>query len=307
MSIPTNKVGILMAEIDTGGALRSAGDRVILGARDAKSEQEWMMRQKITKCAAKVTDAVHEHGGVIANRTARAIFSTFPNARNAFRAACFIQRGHHRDINETAATTTVALGLRLGLTFGKMIVDAGQITGDTVEMARQIALRTSPGQIFAAENAVNAVGDEVSGYVKSLGAASFENVHGETEIFEVNWNEEGASGSSAYTETVPIVDSAPPSARLMVNLRGKELVLDESNPIVSLRSGKQGEPHARLEYRNGSFYLVNLRVSGTRIKPVQGDEQLCLDEIELTGEGAIRLSDVLREGKTENLLFSCLS
>jgi len=190
MSIPTNKVGILIAEIDTGGALHSAGDRVILGARNAKSEQEWVVRQKITKCTAKFTDAVHEHGGVIANRTARAIFSTFPNARNAFRAACFIQIGHHRDMNEAAATTTATLGLRIGITFGKMIVDAGQITGNTVEIASQIALRASPGQIVAAESAVDAVGDEVRGFVKSLGPARFENVHGETEIFEVNWNEE---------------------------------------------------------------------------------------------------------------------
>jgi len=93
----------------------------------------------------------------------------------------------------------------------------------------------------------------------------------------------------------------------MVSLRSKELVLDESNPTVTFRIGKQGESHARLEYRDGSFYLVNLRVSGTRIKSAEGDEQLCLDGIELTVDGAISLSDVLREETSENLLFSRLS
>ena len=93
----------------------------------------------------------------------------------------------------------------------------------------------------------------------------------------------------------------------MVSSRGKKLVLDESNPTVTLRSGKQGAHHARLEYRDGSFYLVNLRANGTRIKPAERDEQLCLGEIELTGDGSISLSDVCREGAAENLLFSRLS
>lgn len=40
VSIPTNKLGILIAEIDSGGDLHSAGDRVILGFHNSKTEQE---------------------------------------------------------------------------------------------------------------------------------------------------------------------------------------------------------------------------------------------------------------------------
>ena len=72
MAIPTNKAGILVAEIDSGGALRSAGDRVIVGSRTSKSEQEWVIRQKIAACTADITEAVHEHRGIVARRSARA-------------------------------------------------------------------------------------------------------------------------------------------------------------------------------------------------------------------------------------------
>jgi len=90
MAIPTNKLGILIAEIDSGGALRSAGDRVILGSRSNKSEQEWGIRQTIAECISRITQSVHEHHGIVVTKAAESVFGTFPNAENAFEAACRI-------------------------------------------------------------------------------------------------------------------------------------------------------------------------------------------------------------------------
>ena len=307
MSIATNKVGILIAEIDSGGALRSAGDRVILGARNTKSEQEWIVRQKIAECSASITESVHAHGGIVAIRSAESIFATFANADSAFRAACHIQRAHHDEIRDAADQTNSApLGLRLGLTYGKMQVDAGAISGEPLQVATQVATRANSGQVIAAESLVNALGDDVRGAVNSLGAASFDGFEADIEIFEVQWDTQVSPPpppEPAYAETVEMVDAPPAPPQLNVSLRGKEITLDADHPSVTLRSGKQREPHARLEFRGSTFYLVNLRAAGTRIKADGTDEQLCLDEIELTGKGAISLSGEFTAGSSDLLQY----
>ena len=91
MALSTNKVGLLFTEIDSGRALRSTGDRVILGSRNSQSDQEWIIRQKISECGASVTEAVHACGGIVAQRAAESVFSTFPNARGALEAAQWVK------------------------------------------------------------------------------------------------------------------------------------------------------------------------------------------------------------------------
>jgi len=307
MALPTNKAGLLFTKIDSGRALRAAGDRVILGSRNSKSEQEWIIRQKISECGASVTEAVHACGGIVAQRAAEFVFATFPNARSALKAACEIRRQHRDEIRLAAENTNSAqLGLRLGLAYGKMLVDAGKLSGDAVSLAGQIARRASAGQVIAAESLVNALGEEVRGSVKSLGRASFDDVDGDTELFEVNW-EAARKSPRAYAETVAsIVPEPNVSEKLRVRFRGKEIVLDVAHPAVVLRSGQQKEPHARLEHRESTFFLVNFHPNGTRIRTEEGEEQLCLDECELTGEGAISLGSSFMEGSSDLLTFTRL-
>ena len=162
MTIPTNKLAILIAEIDSGGALRSAGDRVILGSRSSsKSEQEWVVRQKIAECTARITESVHDNQGIVTRRAAESVFGTFPHATNALTAACSILEVQAEEARKSMDQTNAApLGLRLGLTYGKMMVDAGKVSGDAIYVASQLAGRASSGQIFAAESIINALGDQ---------------------------------------------------------------------------------------------------------------------------------------------------
>ena len=312
MSRPTNKVGIVIAKINSGGALRLTGDRVILVARNSQSEQEWILREKIAACSTQITDAVHKHGGIVARRSLETVFATFPNASDAFEAACQVQRDHHKKIRLAAEQTNSApLGLRIGLAFGKMLVDAGQISGDAVATATQIASQANSGKIIAAESLINSLGDGIRGSVKSLGMASIEAAEQDTEIFEVQWDASAASNSpetsAAYAATLAaIVPPAESALKLRVSYRGKEIILDAKHHAVTLRSGKEHEPHARLEYRETSFYLVNLRANGTRLRNDGGEEELCQDETQLAARGAVCLGAEFVEGSADLLTFTLL-
>ena len=309
MTIPTNKLGILIAEIDSGGALRSAGNRVILGSRNSKTEQEWVVRQKIAECTTRITESVHDNHGIVARRAAESVFGTFPHAQNAFDAACSILEVQAEEArNAMDQTNSAPLGLRLGLTFGKMMVDAGQVSGDAIYIAGQLAGRANSGQIYAAESIINALGDAVRGKVKSMGSVSLDDIQGGTEIFEIQWNhtEKPAQAATQGSRESAAAPPSPPSGpRLSLQSRGKEIVLGTKRPSVTLRSGKEREPHAKIELREDTFFVVNLRTTGTRVR-IGEKELLCLDERALDGAGAISLGQDFREGSPEVLTFSLI-
>ena len=204
-------------------------------------------------------------------------------------------------------TNAAPLGLRLGLTYGKMMVDAGQVSGDAIYVASQLAGRASSGQIFAAESIINALSDEVRGKVKSLGSVSLDDIQGETEIFEIQWNHtaEDAPGAPAGEPAAP-QETAATGPELSIQNRGKEIVLGTKRPSVTLRSGKEREQHAKIELRDDTFFLVNLNTTGTRVR-VGDEETLCLDEVALEGAGAISLGQDFREGSPEVLSFARLA
>lgn len=303
MSILTNEVGIIIAEIDSGGALRSAGDRVILGARSSSSEKEWVVRQKVAECSARMTECVHRNGGIVARKAAESIFSTFPAPESAFKAACEIQRTHVEaalSITVGGATTAAPLGLRVGLSYGQMVVDAGAVSGDPIYVAGQIAGKASAGQIMAADSIVRTLGSSLQGCAKSLGSMKFDDLQAEVEVFEISWDRVPVPRAGASA-----APPGKPAPKLRIQSRGKEIVLDDAHRTVTLRSGKERTLHARIEYRDEQgFFLINLRPDGTRVKLGGSAESLCRGELALRGDGAISLGTDFREGAPEVLKFS---
>ena len=132
----------------------------------------------------------------------------------------------------------------------------------------------------------------------------------DTEIFEIQWNhvddDESPEPKKPILTSVPSPQAPQPAGpQLSVQSRGKEIVLDGKRPSVTLRSGKEREPHAKIELRQDDFFLVNLKTNGTRVR-IGEEETLCLDELMLEGNGAISLGQDFREGSPEVLSFSRL-
>jgi hypothetical protein len=316
MAISTNKVGVLIVEVDSGGALRSAGDRVIVGSSRSQTEQQWVVRQRITETSARLTESIHRHHGIIGRKTAESVFATFPDAKRTFLAAREILRTHAAEEERVMDSTNPApLALRAGIAFGKLTVDAGQVSGDALYTAGQLASRAGSAHILAAESIVNALGDEVAPHVTTLGATKLDGLPSPIEIFEVAWRERDRDAAIVpprepeYAETF-VLPTAPPAASppcLRVKSRGNEIVLGPARPRVTLRSGKDKRPHARIEFRGEDFYLVNLGAHGTRVRDGAGEESTCHGELRLEGEGVISLGADFHEESPEVLQFSRVS
>ena len=54
--------------------------------------------------------------------------------------------------NAMGQTNSAPLGLRIGFTFGKMMVHAGQVSRNAIYVAGQLADRTHSAQIYSEEN-----------------------------------------------------------------------------------------------------------------------------------------------------------
>ena len=122
-----------------------------------------------------------------------------------------------------------------------------------------------------------------------MGSVSLDDMQGDTETFEIqchHTNKPSDSGALQTHGSVAPAETPPASPRLSLQSRGKER-----------------EPHGKIELREDTSFLVNLRTIGTRVR-IGEEELLCLDERSLDEAGPISLGQDFREGSPEILTVS---
>lgn len=162
MTITTNPIGLLNAEIDSAGSLKLAGDRVIFGAkRTSEAETEWLARQKFAQCGKSIMEVVHKHGGIIAATIGDKMFCHLPDSESALSAACEIQlaqRAVAKDNNDDSGKAIVApFSVRLAAHFGELEVDGGKLYGESVDILNAVLRLSELEQILVTEAALAAL------------------------------------------------------------------------------------------------------------------------------------------------------
>ncbi len=97
-------------------------------------------------------------GGVVVKTLGDGAMATFPEARDALRAAAAIQRSVSVDPGEPA------MSVRMGVHAGALVEEGGDVFGTTVHMTARIAARARPGEVLvsqAVRAALAADGDHV--------------------------------------------------------------------------------------------------------------------------------------------------
>ena len=141
MSTLSNSQGLMFAEIcnvepkDTGGALTG-----------------WFGAQQAGQAKAMITDAVRAAKGVVTHTMGEAMLSSFPDAASALKAALDAQR------RLAKSQAKVTLKLRAGLSFGRVRVIAGKVSGDAVAAAGMLLEKAKPGEILVDEAMKGALG-----------------------------------------------------------------------------------------------------------------------------------------------------
>ncbi|MDD5035442.1 MAG: adenylate/guanylate cyclase domain-containing protein [Methylococcaceae bacterium] len=189
------------------------------------------------------------------------------------------------------------LTLRIGLNFGPVIEDGGNILGDTVNTAARIVGLAKAGQILASKTMVGFLPASMREASRDIAAFKLKGKSEEIGICEILWQEERRDITIQYRNSRSI---APRASRLVLGLDEKryrlerkdgELTLgrDLSNDIV-INDPRISRWHAKIECRRDKFVLSDSSTNGTWVLFEGNSEfQLKHEEVVLHDHGLITL------------------
>jgi hypothetical protein len=236
------------------------------------------------------------------------ILCIFPNAIDAFDAACAMQA----IIEEVRPGGDIPVHIRIGLHYGEVIHEGGDVFGDTVNIAARITAITRARQIMTTDAIVEQLPSMLRSKTRPVMRTEFRGKGKTYDVFQVLWEHDNTMstrvGLSAFRKP------AESRHELILRYHLQVLTLGEKFNSILLGRGEECEviirnnfasrQHAHIEYNFGKFLLTDISANGTYIR--FSDDQIILinhQQIVLHGAGSISFGQPFAESPTEIVEF----
>ena len=196
-------------------------------------------------------------------------------------------RGGRDAAGGDAAEPRVGVGIHVGCHYGPVLDTAGDLYGDSVNVAARIAGLAKTGQIIVTREVVDRLDEVLRQSVRSLGHATVKGRREPVEILEYVWERESVEELTIIRQSV----SGERASRLRLVCAGRERWFDgagtssitlgrdaASDVVVGDREASRR--HARIEKRRDKFVLVDQSANGTYVAMADETER-CLRREEL--------------------------
>ncbi|MEJ8835170.1 adenylate/guanylate cyclase domain-containing protein [Ramlibacter sp. AN1133] len=260
-----------------------------------------------TRTITALTDWIGEvcraHGGRVVKTLGDGVLAIFPAGADAIEAGVQMQREHAR--RSTRHGPVHRLQLQVGLACGEVVEVAGDCFGDAVNVAARLSDLSGARQILATEGVVDQVRSPPPGTrFHPLGIVPIRGREQEIPLFRIDWEED----ASTDMMTIPAFESPARPARPRFAGGAIELEYHDNARIftgdqlpVHLGRAREAEflvpdprvsrLHARIDWHNHGFVLVDLSSNGTCVRFQGAPTALTLrrDECVLHDGGEIAL------------------
>jgi len=135
------------------------------------------------------------HRGRIFNTAGDAVLAEFPSAVEAVRCATEIQAALHTRNEHLPAEQRMLF--RIGINLGDVIVQAGDLLGDGVNVAARIQSIAEPGGICISGSVYDQIQNKLTLQFKQLGERSFKNIARPVRTFSISDDRDGTTPSTA--------------------------------------------------------------------------------------------------------------
>jgi adenylate cyclase len=299
MSAPVKSQAILFADISNSTRLYDRLGDVV--ARDL-----------VARCLEAMTAEVGGHGGTLVKTIGDEILATFPGAEAAVAAACSIQR----DLSGGIPGATVALSVRIGIHYGPVILEHGDVFGDAVNVAARITAMALPAEILASREATDACGTAggptLSPPAWPMRRATIKGRDEPLELRRIAWAVDQDDATRIIGTQFTQWQKAP--ERLFLRYADREFSVDAARPQAILgRGGSSQIPvasklasrqHARVDFTLGRFILADQSVNGTYVRFADGQEvRLQREHLILRGSGIISLGQPVDDAAQDGVSF----
>ena len=243
---------------------------------------------------ARLDKVIAKYAGALVKTLGDGMICVFEDPDNAFRAACEIQT----TVNAAAQGTRNRLQLKVGFTYGPVILSKGDVFGDTMNVCSRLVVLANPEQILTSAQTVEALSPGLRSRCRALFPTRIKGKAEEVAVSELMWRYDPAVTQSNLART-DFAKAVQLSLKLIY--RGNIFVVSRTRPtlqmgrddsndivIVSLFASRV---HARVHTRDGHFVITDLSSNGTflLVDEHSGEVHLRRGEAVLGGRGWIGL------------------
>jgi len=265
---------------DSTRIYESLGDTVALALINGVFER---VAKIVAKCAGSVMKSLSD--GVIC---------VFEDPDRAFRAAVEIQTS----VRSTAEETANRLQLKIGFTWGPVILSKGDVYGDTMNVCARLVTIANPGQILTSAPTVEALSPGLRSRCRTLFPTRIKGQADEVAVSEILWRYDPAITEANLTRA-NFARAVRTSLKLIY--RGNIFIVNRSRPMLRMGRDQTNEIvivslfasriHARVHTRDGHFVLTDLSSNGTflMVDDQAVEAHLRREEAVLEGRGWIGL------------------
>jgi adenylate cyclase len=252
-------------------------------------------RQIVARCLDRIVAVVERHHGTVIKTIGDEVMTTFPGANEAADAA--------RDILVAIAEAYDVhhgrLGAHVGFHTGRVVHEAGDVFGDTVNLAARLVALAKRGEILTTRASIDALRPESRERTRRIDRRELEGHEGALEIFEL------IAQTSNLTSMTPVPSEEPSGpGRLILGHGGRAFALDEARSTLSIGRDPENDlvfedpqvsrRHARVKLRHGKFVLSDESTNGTVVRTREGKIiRLHREELILHGSGSIGFGRIL--------------
>ena len=229
-------------------------------------------RTIIAKALEYLTGVTKENQGIVIKTIGDEVMCRFPTADAAFDAAVGMQRTLKENAGEITDKTRVCI--RVGLQWGEVVNQGGDVFGDAVNVAARVAAVAKRDQIVTTEQTVEALTGDRAGMARQFDRVALKGREGELVLHMIDWDDEADA-----TRMRTVTPSAPQATEKKLQLtfgdksvllftEGKTLTLGRSAECsLVVATGFASRLHAKVIMRRGRFVLADESTNGTYIVP----------------------------------------
>jgi adenylate cyclase len=274
--------------------------------------------QAVTGLTQWICEIFVAHGGHIVKTLGDGVLATFPVGQGGIDAVVEMQRRHQKHMASTRES--MRMPIRVGLASGDVEIVDSDCYGDAVNVASRLSDLSGAHQIWATDQVLAACAEAPGVRFRPLGPIV---VRGRTEpclVYQVEWKVD--ENSDLMTMQGDLDSMLPGSAGdalggqveltwldVKKTFRAFDMPIhigrDRSVEFV-VKDPRVSRDHARIEWRNGSFVLVDVSSYGCwlRFEGASGDLLLRRDECVLHGRGEIAMGAAFTDLSVPTVTFN---
>ena len=262
--------------------------------------------QLITRTLDILILEMAKHQGTLIKTIGDEIMCTFPDVATAVIAAQAMQFA----LEGQSHANGHQIYVRIGIHYGDVIQESGDVFGDAVNVAARVAAITRARQILTTQAVVDMLPQELRHSARPVMRAELRGKETALNVFQIIWEKDDTMSTRIGMSTFRKPAEPERKNELLLRYRQQVLTLneqqrsallgrDESCNLV-IQSKLASRQHGRIEYSYGKFLYTDHSANGTYIRFSDSQAiQLHQQQIVLHGSGSISLGQSFAEAPTE--------